>query len=74
MVDFIKNKLNKEKKALMVGDRIYTDMLLGNKLNIDTLLVLSGESDFDDYLNSKKITITHCSPTLVDFFDEKNKK
>jgi len=74
MVDFIKNKLNKEKKALMVGDRIYTDMLLGNKLNIDTLLVLSGESDFDDYLNSKKIKITHCSPTLVDFFDEKNKK
>ena len=73
MVDFIKNKVNNEKNDLMVGDRIYTDMLLGNKLNFDTLLVLSGESNFDDYLNSEKIKIDHCSDTLVDFFNKKFK-
>lgn len=73
MVDFIKNRVNKEKKALMVGDRIYTDMLLGNKLNYDTLLVLSGESNFDDYLNSREINIDHCSDTLVDFFNKNSK-
>ena len=69
MVDFIKNKVNNKKNVLMVGDRIYTDILLGNKLNYDTLLVLSGESNFDDYLNNKEIKINYYSDTLVDFFN-----
>ncbi len=35
-------------EMVMVGDRLYTDMLLGHNAGIDTLLVLSGESSRED--------------------------
>ena len=47
LIHFIKDFFNENKidlkKSILAGDRIYTDILLGNILNIDTLHVLSGE-------------------------------
>lgn len=36
--------LNSEKKTLVIGDRLSTDIKLGEKMNADTLLVLSGDA------------------------------
>ncbi len=40
-------KVNKE-EILVVGDRLYTDILVGVNAKVDTLCVLSGESSIDD--------------------------
>lgn len=40
MVEFLKSG----EKTLVIGDRISTDIKLGNKMDADTLLVLSGDS------------------------------
>ena len=42
-----KYKVNKE-DILLVGDRLYTDILVGVNSKVDTLCVLSGESSLDD--------------------------
>ena len=42
----------KKEQALLVGDRIYTDIASGNKANISTAIVLTGESTREDVLNS----------------------
>ncbi|MGN7205178.1 HAD-IIA family hydrolase [Pedobacter sp. SAFR-022] len=56
-------------EVLMVGDRLYTDMALGNKLGVKTLLVLSGESKYQDVENNTSVLLSHCSETLSDFLD-----
>lgn len=58
-----------KEKVLMGGDRLYTDIALGNKLGIQTLLVLTGESNFEDINNQKnhQFFVNHCSETLADF-------
>ncbi|WP_299212980.1 HAD-IIA family hydrolase [uncultured Aquimarina sp.] len=58
-------------KVLMVGDRLYTDIALGNKLGIQTLLVLTGESNFEDINDHKNhhFLVDHCSETLADFME-----
>lgn len=43
---FNKNKINK-RDVLLIGDRLGTDILMANNLGIDSLLVLSGETDRD---------------------------
>ena len=43
----ISAKVNKE-EILVVGDRLYTDILVGVNAKVDTLCVLSGESSIDD--------------------------
>jgi arabinose operon protein AraL len=62
MMQEIKSKLNDDlSKALLLGDRLETDILIGNKLGIDTALVstgvklfVNGNSDIKPtyYLNS----------------------
>ena len=42
--------LNKE-DAIMVGDRLYTDILCGNNAGIDSCLVLTGETKLEDIKN-----------------------
>jgi len=43
MIEIIKKKLQYEKSNyLLIGDRLETDILMGNKMGIDTSLVSSG--------------------------------
>ena len=39
--------------AVVIGDRLYTDIELGNRAGITSILVLSGETDEDMYKNSQ---------------------
>ena len=39
-------------ETVMIGDRVYTDIASGYNAGIDTILVLSGESTFDDAKNT----------------------
>jgi HAD superfamily hydrolase (TIGR01450 family) len=70
MVDFINKKIKSHDKTLMVGDRIYTDMVIGEKLGVKNLLVFSGESKLEDFKENKNIRIDFCSETLSDFINE----
>lgn len=73
MVNYIETIISgvTKSKTLMVGDRIYTDIALGNKLGVQTLLVLTGESNFNDISDKKnnQFIVNHCSETLVDFME-----
>lgn len=40
-------------ETIIIGDRIYTDILCGINMNIDTCLVLTGEAEKNDLINSK---------------------
>lgn len=59
-------------EVLMGGDRLYTDIALGNKLGVQTLLVLTGESNYEDITSRKNSSfiVNHCSETLADFMDD----
>ena len=52
---FLKYDFKKEKKEdmIIIGDRLYTDIKMGENAGIDTILVYSGETNKDDYKNSK---------------------
>ena len=52
IIDYIARQFNvKKEEILVVGDRLYTDILVGVKANVDTLCVLSGESSLEDINN-----------------------
>ncbi|MCM4172242.1 HAD-IIA family hydrolase [Arenibacter sp. TNZ] len=74
MVDHIQSLILNIPKSevLMGGDRLYTDIALGNKLGVQTLLVLTGESKLEDIGSHKysKFNVNHCSETLADFMDD----
>ncbi len=54
IVESIMSKYSLDKEdILMVGDRLYTDILMGKKAGIATALVYSGESKEEDYKNSQ---------------------
>ena len=49
ILDFIARRFNVTKDEMMVvGDRLYTDILVGVNAGVDSLCVLSGESSMDD--------------------------
>jgi len=53
IIESILDKYNlKQDDVVMVGDRLYTDMKLGENANIDTILVLTGEATVEDIENS----------------------
>ncbi|MBO4285803.1 MAG: HAD hydrolase-like protein, partial [Bacilli bacterium] len=39
--------------TLCVGDRLYTDIAVGNNAGVDSVCVLSGESSLEDIKNSE---------------------
>lgn len=52
IVDMILDKTKyKPSEAILVGDRLYTDIACGQNAGIDTLLVLSGETKIEDIEN-----------------------
>ena len=49
IIDFFMKRFNVSKEEiLVVGDRLYTDILVGVNAGVDTLCVLSGESSLED--------------------------
>ncbi len=54
MIDIaINNSPFTKEEALVVGDRLYTDILCGIKANVDTALVLTGEGTAEDAIKGK---------------------
>ena len=52
MVDFVCKKLGIAKKdAVIIGDRLYTDIATGVNAGVDSICVLSGEATLDDIEN-----------------------
>lgn len=55
IVDLILESTNfKPDESILVGDRLYTDIACGQNAGIDTLLVLSGETNIEDVTNEIK--------------------
>ena len=49
IIDYLAEQFNvKKDEVLVVGDRLYTDILVGINAKVDTLCVLSGESSLED--------------------------
>ena len=49
IIDYLAEQFNVTKDEVMVvGDRLYTDILVGVNAKVDSLCVLSGESSFED--------------------------
>jgi 4-nitrophenyl phosphatase len=55
----LQDKQASKEEAVMIGDRLYTDIKMGNDAQVDTILVLSGETK-KEHLKSAKI-----KPALV---------
>ena len=52
IIDYLAKQFNVTKdEILVVGDRLYTDILVGINAKVDTLCVLSGESSLEDVKN-----------------------
>ena len=52
IIDYLAKQFNVIKdEILVVGDRLYTDILVGINAKVDTLCVLSGESSLEDVKN-----------------------
>ena len=52
IIDYLAKEFNVSKnEILVVGDRLYTDILVGVNAKVDTLCVLSGESSLEDVKN-----------------------
>jgi len=52
LVEHLLSMIDEPVQTLLAGDRLYTDIALGRKMGIDTLLVFSGEAKPDDLLES----------------------
>lgn len=62
-----KYHLNKE-DVLVVGDRLYTDILVGVNKNVDTLCVLSGECNMND-INHYPHKPTYIKESVISLID-----
>ena len=71
MVEYISSMIRdvNPEQVLMVGDRLYTDILLGNKLGVRTLVVLSGETKLEHVEQNTEFGVTHCANTLSEFLE-----
>ena len=66
IIDYIARQFNvKKEEILVVGDRLYTDILVGVKANVDTLCVLSGESSLED-INNYEFKPTYILDSIKD--------
>ncbi|MPW25121.1 HAD-IIA family hydrolase [Alkalibaculum sp. M08DMB] len=69
MLDAIMDNCGFEKQELaMVGDRLYTDIKMGVDLGFTSILVLSGETNIDDYEKSP-INADYIFPSVKEIID-----
>ena len=60
VIDYFLKKYNlKKEDILVVGDRLYTDILVGVNSKVDSLAVLSGET------NMEEINTSDYKPTFI---------
>ncbi|WP_105615597.1 HAD-IIA family hydrolase [Vallitalea okinawensis] len=72
IIDAICKKYGYKKEEIaMVGDRLYTDIRTGMNANITTILVLSGETNMEDYKVSD-VTANYIFPSLKELGEELN--
>lgn len=62
---FLKKYQLKKEEIILVGDRLYTDILLGVNAQVDTICVLTGESSLKDIHNSE-YKPTYVLPSIKD--------
>jgi len=60
-------------KAVVIGDRLHTDILSGNRAGVDTVFVLSGESTMED-LSLSQAKPTYIYPLITDFYTDLKKE
>ena len=53
MVNCVLKKLNYTTQAVIIGDRLYTDIKTGENAGVDTICVLSGEATMEDILQGE---------------------
>lgn len=71
IVDAVSKKFNIPlNKICMVGDRLYTDIRLGNNAPIKTVLVLSGETSLEEYNKQKEVKATLVKNNISELIEE----
>lgn len=71
IVDIIKSKFGYENNELaMVGDRLYTDMMLAKNAEIKSVLVLSGETSLEDYKSQSTIEVSKVVNSIIDLLPD----
>ncbi len=58
----------RKEETLLVGDRLYTDILCGVNDNVDTLAVLTGETNMDE-INASSYKPTYIRSSIKDLID-----
>ncbi|CAF0783514.1 unnamed protein product [Didymodactylos carnosus] len=70
MVDVVASQYGVELKNMaMVGDRLYTDIAMGTAAGIASILVLTGETRSEDYLNQEQFKATFVFDSVKDMID-----
>lgn len=59
----------KKEQAIILGDRLYTDIASGSNAGIDTALMLSGESTMEDVENFDGMKPTYIFDNIRQFFE-----
>jgi len=71
IVDVIKKQFGYQNSDLaMVGDRLYTDMMLGVNANIKKILVLSGETNLKTYNSQSIVKADKVFNSIKDLYDQ----
>ena len=60
------------KKTIMVGDRLYTDIAVGEKAGIAAALVLTGETSLEDYEKQNEFHADYVYPSVGEMAKELN--
>ena len=73
MIDTVLDKYGYQKEdAVVIGDRLYTDIMCGINANVDKICVLSGEATIDD-LNKWEYKPTYIMNSIMDVVNELKK-
>lgn len=69
MVNCVLKKLNKSREeAVIIGDRLYTDIKTGERAEVDTICVLSGEASMQD-IQTGEVKPTYIFDSVKEIFE-----